>query len=139
MTNFRLENVLTTNHLPVTTKHFATNDDISRWPHLDGIRLPEVGGNNPYELDEELEKREPFAVKTRLGWTVYGPVGGCSDEDVHLNCVSKPGQEMVREQLDRIYNTKLADTLVHSKRGFSIEDRKANQLIQDSARLSNGQ
>ena len=52
---FRLEHVLTTNSLPVTPKHMATNEEIRRWPHFHDICLPETGdkkvtiliGSNP--------------------------------------------------------------------------------------------
>ena len=28
--------------MPVTEAHIPTNDELSKWPHLNGIRLPEV-------------------------------------------------------------------------------------------------
>ena len=40
---FRLEHVLTTNSLPVTSKHMASNEKIRRWPHFHDICLPETG------------------------------------------------------------------------------------------------
>ena len=34
-TEFKLDHVLTTESLPVTPRHMATNEDIRRWPHFD--------------------------------------------------------------------------------------------------------
>ena len=91
---FRLEHVLTTNSLPVTPKHMATNEDIRRWPHFHDICLPEtgdkkvtilIGSDRPDIIDKQLDKREgecgqPCTVKTPLGWTMYGPIGELADD-----------------------------------------------------------
>ena len=91
---FRLEHVLTTNSLPVAPKHMATNEEIRRWPHFHDICLPEtgdkkvtilIGSDRPDISDKQLDKREgecgqPCAVKTPLGWTVYGPISELVDD-----------------------------------------------------------
>ena len=66
----------------------ATNEDISKWPHFDDISLPETGDNkvtiligsdHPDIIDKQFGKREggcrqPSAVKTPFGWTVFGHI-----------------------------------------------------------------
>lgn len=75
--------------LPIGGRHFANNKELRKWPHLDGINLPEIeehrvsiviGSDWPDIIDDNLEIRrrvrgEPSAVNTPLGWTVYGPSG----------------------------------------------------------------
>ena len=79
--NCQLDHVLTTNSLPVTTKHSATKNDVKKWPHLIGVDLPEIdskkvtiliGSDRSNIIDIELDKRmgkngQPFAVKTSFG------------------------------------------------------------------------
>lgn len=81
-TMFELKNVLTADRLSVTTKHFDTEEQISTWPHLNGIHLPQIedkrvklliGMDRPDVIKNDVEKRrsrtgEPYAVKNPLGW-----------------------------------------------------------------------
>ena len=78
--NSQLTNVLTTERLPVTRRHVATNEDLMRWPHLSDVNLPNtghnkvtilIGGNRPHIIDEQVDKREgkhgePTVVRTPL-------------------------------------------------------------------------
>ena len=90
---FVFENLLTTDSLPVTPKHMAENDELHEWQHLRGLVLPKIedkhvtiliGNDHPDIIDSCLDRRvgkkgEPRAVKTSLGWTVYGPMGNADD------------------------------------------------------------
>ncbi|CAB3984661.1 Hypothetical predicted protein [Paramuricea clavata] len=103
-TDFELNNVLTTDRLSVTTKHFATEEQVNKWSHLNGIHLPQIedkrvkiliGMDRPDVIENDIEKRkgrrgEPYAVKTPLGWTVCGPIsdnGGDISEDTFVNFI----------------------------------------------------
>ena len=67
-------------------------------PHLEGIKLPSIRekevrlivGTNAPEVFWVLEERrgnrvEPYAIRTPLGWTLMGPVGGINCRERHLN------------------------------------------------------
>ena len=82
---FQLPPTYTLDTLPVRQKDIATSTDIQGWAHLQGITLPQIdievelmiGGNCPEALCP-LEIRKgaagmPFAFRSQLGWTVYGP------------------------------------------------------------------
>ena len=45
-TKFTLDQVLTTERLPIGEKHFTNNRELRKWPHLDGIYLPQVDERN---------------------------------------------------------------------------------------------
>ena len=91
-TKFTLDQVLTIESLPIGEKHFANNRELRKWPHLDGIHLPEVderevsiriGSDQPDIIDNNSEirrgsKGQPYALNIPLGWTVYGSHGGIS-------------------------------------------------------------
>ena len=147
---FQLDHVLTTNSLPVTPRHVATNEEIRKWSHLDDISLPEtgdkkvtilIGSDRPDIIDKQLDKREgeygqPSAVKTPLGWTVYGPIGNLTDDQVHVS-FTHTQQEILNAQLERMYNKEFGDTNGDLE-GMSIEDRKAREIMDQSATLVNG-
>ena len=79
-----LKNVLTTDSLPVTPRHIATNEELKEWPHLQDVVLPEtrdkrvtilIGSDRPDLIDCYLDRQdgrkgEPCAFKTPLEWTV---------------------------------------------------------------------
>ena len=80
-TKFTLDQVLTTERLPIGEKHFTNNRELRKWPHLDGIYLPQVderkvsiliGSNRPDIIDNNSEIRrrtqgQSYAVNTPLG------------------------------------------------------------------------
>ena len=86
---FTLDWVLTMESLPTGERHFANNRELTKWPHLDGVSLPEIeghrvsillGSDRPDIIDDNSEIRrgargQPYAVNTPLGWTVVWPNG----------------------------------------------------------------
>ena len=78
--------------LPIRPQHLGTMSDINEWPHLQGIDLPRASANEVtmligldcpdavMPLDIVKGKRgEPYAVRTRLGWTLNGPLSKWAD------------------------------------------------------------
>ena len=78
-----IKNAKVVNNLNITTRE----KDLSRWPHLKDLKLPDIddkqatmltGTNVPeVQIHEECRKEksgEPYAVRTVLGWAVFGPV-----------------------------------------------------------------
>ena len=149
---FTLDRVLTTESLPIGAKHFASNKELRKWPHLDGISLPEIeehrvsiliGSDRPDIIDDNLEIRrgargQPYAVNTPLGWTVYGPMGEPDSDGVHVNFVRSDYEEMLSKQLEHLYNAEFGDTLVDVEQSLSFEDRRAMQIMDESVALVNG-
>ena len=86
-TEFKLSHLLTTESLPVTPRHMATNEEVRKWPHFDDISVPETGDTgvtilirsyHPELIDLQLDKREggcgqPSVIRTPFGWTVFKP------------------------------------------------------------------
>ena len=138
-TKFTLDQVLTTECLPIGEKHFANNRELRRCPHLDGIYLSEVdprkvsiliGSDWPDIIDNNSEIRrettgQPYAVNTPLGWTVYGPMGESSGDGVSINFVESDHEEMLCMQLNRLYNTEFRDSLVDVGQSLSVTYQRA--------------
>ena len=90
-----LPSVLSTPALPITCDDIPKQEDVKRWPHLDGIYIPKVEAqvgllienDNPKALEprdiKQSRRKGPFAVITVFGWTINGPLGRESNEGSH--------------------------------------------------------
>ncbi len=86
--------------MPVDRSNIPRQQDLGKWPHLKHVCLPKIdanveillGTNVPSALEPleviRMEDGGPYAVKTMLGWTVNGPLGGCSDSPECQSAVS---------------------------------------------------
>lgn len=151
-TRFTLDQVLTTESLPISERHFASNRELRKWPHLDGVSLPEIeghrvailiGSDRPDIIEGNSEIRkgargQPYAVNTPLGWTVYGPMGELNGDGVHINFVRSDREEMLSKQLELLYNAEFKGTLVDVEESLSCEDQRAKQIMEESVALVNG-
>ena len=63
-----------------------------------------TGSDRPDLIDKQLESRggeqgEPIAVKTPLGWTVHGRMGGSAEDQVNVN-FTRTGQDSLNAQMN---------------------------------------
>ena len=83
-----LQCVYTRPDLGVGLSSFASDEDLRKWEHFNGIDIPNVDagevqliiGNNVPQALMPLEVRsgqpgEPYATRTLFGWAINGPVG----------------------------------------------------------------
>ena len=93
-----MPDIFTQRRMPVNRSNVPRQEDLHKWPHLQHVYLPEIytdvelliGMNVPKAL-EPLEvirsvEEGPYAIKTMLGWTVNGHLGGNVVMD--LMCIS---------------------------------------------------
>ena len=84
-----LDKVLTVKKIPISKKNIVTQADLNVWSHLQDITLPTIDtetcdvqlliGSDVPKVFWNLEERrggrkDPYAVKSVLGWTVIGPL-----------------------------------------------------------------
>jgi len=145
-----IKNVKVVDNLNITA---TKAEDLSRWPHLKDIVIPEVdetqvtmliGANVPEtQVHEECRKGkagEPYAVRTILGWVVLGPVDAVSSlnpQKVNVNFV-KHGRELSDQQMEQFLRLEDIDMNKSSKKGLSIEDQESLNKMKNSVRLVNG-
>ena len=79
-----LHKVFSVKSLPIEPNKALTADEVNAWPHLQGLYLPKfptsigllIGVDNAelFWIVEERrgEPEQPFAVRTRLGWSLLG-------------------------------------------------------------------
>ena len=147
---FVLENVLTTDNLPVTPKHVAENDELHEWQHLGDLVLLKIedkhvtvliGNDRPDIIDSCLDKRvgkkgEPCAVKTSLGWTVYGPMGNAYDGEVSVS-FTRSEYDVLDRKMERMFHAEF-DDIKDLEESMSTEDRIANQIMVETTTLNDG-
>ncbi|XP_064619513.1 uncharacterized protein LOC135482959 [Lineus longissimus] len=124
--------------------------DLSKWSHLKGITIPEVDedqvhlliGTNVPAVQIHLESRigeenEPFAVRTVLGWSVFGPLGGGQRQPkVKVNFLRHNATEIIESQMAQLLE--LDNVGVAKKKGMSIEDRRALTKLEASTKRIDG-
>ncbi|XP_071834278.1 uncharacterized protein [Apostichopus japonicus] len=149
--NIELLNVWSVESLPVTKRSIPTQDQVNKWPHLRDIEFQTmdrekvqllIGSDTPeafWVLEERRGKRkEPYAVRTPLGWTVMGPLAGsCGSPRSFL--VNHVAHERLEEQVKRFWE------LDHGFGGSadervcdSINDQRARKIMEDSVVLKDG-
>ena len=98
-----------------------------------------IGNDRPDLIDKQLDRKEgdqgePVAVRTPLGWTVHGPIGETVKDRVHIN-FTRTGQDSLSVQLERMYYEEFVEADANAEEGMSVEDRKAQELKDQSATL----
>lgn len=124
------------------TGYAATRDEIARWDHLQDIKknlapLKDIelliGQDVPWAL-APLEVRaggvkEPFAVRTRLGWTVSGPISARGHtEDIATFLIEAGGPDSRLEtQVKRFWEIE-GGPLDSAEEKRSVSDRRVVNL-----------
>ena len=140
----RLDKVWTMDHLPVLNRYIPCEEDVKRWPHLRSIDFPKldgkaieilIGNDVPkaqwvFEL-RRGRRKQPYAVRTHLGWTLIGPLGQTSSSVAQVNFVCG-GQEMLSNQFKRLYDAEFSESLSCTKQALSVEDHRALAILESS-------
>ena len=128
--------VYTINYIPVSTEDIPTVRDIDKFPYLSDIDLPRINagielmiGNNVPQAMEPWEVRHsqgggPFAVRTKLGWVINGPVRESSADraQVYRTCTSVSTQQL-HDTFQNMYEQEFPEKNNSVDRGMSNEDR----------------
>ena len=132
----------TVDDIPVSAENMPKGCDISQWSHLQGIEFPEVadkqvslliGADVPeafWVLDQRRGgKRDPYAVKTPLGWTLIGPTRDQKSQHFHVN-FTHCSESSVQEQLVQMWNAEFNDA--PGGVSMSVEDKRALDIMTSS-------
>ena len=143
--------VYTQKTMPVHKGNIPHQNDINQWHHLKNIHLPEldceiellIGSDVPKALEPLQVIRSvgdgPYAVKTMLGWTVNGPLGGKGDyaqeqSEISVNRISVVTLD---EQWEQQFKIDFPEC-VKDDQDPSKEDQNFLDLVSTSAKLVNG-
>jgi hypothetical protein len=131
--------------------------DLSQWSHLADIAVTNVDiddvtiliGANVPDVQIQLESRigkpgEPFAVRTVLGWSIFGPTdrekSPQGQRKVGVNAVNVACSDSDNIDIDQQMRQFLdLDSLgISEKPGTSVEDRRAWSMLEESTRRIDG-
>ena len=140
----RLNQVYTRDSLPIDPRNMVTANETARWAHLKVLPLHHartdevmllIGQDYPDALVPLAtvpgEKGEPYAVKTRLGWTVNGPVAS-SKTQVDQQAFFTWGErfEQLSQKLERFWKLE-SSGLCEDDRVMSVQDKLVTARWED--------
>ena len=144
-------NVTAVDEMPISCT-LPESSDICKWRHLQNIDFPTCSSENKevllligadvpevfWVLDERRgDRKQPFAIKSVLGWTLSGPSGSSSSlpEEVGVGFVLASD---LMDQVKKFWETDFGDSLIESpkSRGDSVEDRRAQTIMDDTVTLT---
>ena len=147
--------VWTVERLNFSEQSIPRDQDVDRWPHLNGIELPVIdnkevrvliGCNVPeafWVLDEKRGcKGEPVGIRSLLGWTIIGPTEKIGEEDsFNVNFLRLERQDddgMLLQQVEKFWKTDFVDSISSSKVSMSVEDERALRILEESTKMVSG-
>ena len=124
-----LPTVFSTAKLPVSKENMASQQDVEKWSHLEGIEIPKIdaevnlliGSDVPQALEpleiKRGQKGEPYATRTALGWVVNGPLGRTGRVPRSASSISADVQ--LNEQFEKFCNMEFNNSTFSNKTSMS--------------------
>ena len=146
-----LGQVYTRDSLPIDPRNMVTTDETAKWSHLKGLPLHHAPADEVILLIGQdyldalvplatvpREKGEPYAVKTRLGWTVNRPVAN-SKMQVEQQAFFTQGEcfEQLNQKLERFWKLE-SSGLYEDDRAMSVQDKLVTARWEDAAIYDDG-
>ena len=146
-----LGQVYTRDSLPIDPHNRVTTNEGARWSHLKGLPLHHapaeevmllIGQDYPDALVPLATvpggKGEPYAIKTRLGWTVNGPVNA-SETRGEQQAFFTQGEryEQLDRQLEKFWKLE-SRGLYDDDRAMSVQDRLVTARWEKAATYRDG-
>jgi len=116
------------------------------WKHLEGVNLPIIEdkeaklliGSNMAHLLVHLEVKqgqpgEPVAVRTALGWTLFGNINSKLNNRICSNKVILRDNDTLHNELEKFWQIDTHGTTCATNledRGFSKEDERAMDILE---------
>ncbi|XP_022102055.1 uncharacterized protein LOC110985381 [Acanthaster planci] len=145
----KLDKVYTRHSLPINDDNIAEPEDITKWPHLRDISIPQVekgkvhlliGQDSPEALlpleVRSGETKAPYATRTRLGWSLNGPLGMSMRPAVTSSYVAV--DDALEQQLQRFWKLDAAESLYDDDKGMSVQDKRAIALWESTVCMKDG-
>ena len=126
-------------NLHLSSSNLVTEAEVQRWPHLKDLPLHHaeiddvtllIGQDSPEALMPITTipggKGEPYAVRTRLGWSVSGPVSSSSKKVFPVSHYISNG-DLLHEKVEQFWKLE-SSGIYEQERGMSTEDRRVLEL-----------
>ena len=83
-------------------------------------------------------KKEPYATKSPLGWTLIGPTSRQKGSPKFKVNFTRPNDDQLMEQVERFWKTEAGGSALDEDFGYSIEDKRAKTIMDKSVTMVNG-
>lgn len=146
-----LRNVWSVKRLPISTQSTAVNADVKKLPYLTDIDIPRIDtkdvmlliGTDSPDAHIPLEVRsgnrdQPYAIRTRLGWAIRGPIQTTSAPDEINVHFQQSSDALLQQQLERMWTTDFDDRTRNETNSMSVEDKRAMEIMESSIVHENG-
>lgn len=148
----QLPEVFTQPAIPVSQENIPTQTDIETWPYLKDVHLSSIraevalliGANVPKAIEPlkviNSQGNGPYAVLTRLGWTINGPLGSAPVDEHGKPRITSNRISVARleELLVQQYNQDFSEVAYNEKQEHSFEDKKFLKVVKDSITMKEG-
>ena len=149
--SLRLGQVYTRSSLPIDPRNMVTMDKTTRWPHLKGLPLHHapadevmllIGQDYPDALVPLATvpggKGEPYAIKTRLGWMVNGPVTASETQiEQQVFFTQREWYEQLDQKLERFRELE-SSGLYEDDRAMPARDKLITARWEETVGYSDG-
>lgn len=151
---YDLPEVYTQKRMPVNTENIIKEEELAKWPYLDGVDVPHIQadvelliGTNPSKWLEPWEVvnshgNGPYAIRTLWGWVINAPLQGSSEEQCESGhptaTVNRISIERLEELLNKQYNHDFNETTSGDKEEMSRDDLKFMEIMKESVKLQDG-
>ena len=148
--------------IPTTMNNAPTQNDLDTWDHLSHIKLPSVNGHNsiphvtlmigsnvpgasmPLEI-ASAGIGDPYAIKTPIGWLVYGLEGKWQDDpEVNVsfcqvaNRIIQSSTANLEQQFRSYINMDFTERLCDQRVTMSVEDKRFMRMMEESVIKADG-
>ncbi|CAH8533540.1 unnamed protein product [Schistosoma margrebowiei] len=143
-----IEGALIVARIPGHKPTKSAMNNLVKWPHLSDVPIDSldseevlllIGCDIPeahWVLDQRLGGRKsPYAVKTLLGWTVFGPALCSEYRKRVVNHTSK--LQTLENEIRKPYDVEFSDVYSNDK-SLSVDDKTAIRIVEGGTRFVNG-
>ena len=150
----QLPRVFALNKFPALMSSVANAVEVAKWDHLKDIDITPMDksgvtmviGQDVPQAIMPLEIRrgrdqEPYAVRTKLGWVLNGPIDEChNDQQALCNFIQAAEHTDVtlENQVEQFWKLDTASVLAGSTPEMSVDDKKVIEIWNSSLMMDNG-
>ena len=148
-----LPEVLTQKTMPVSTLNVPLQEDLDQWSYLKDVKLHDIDAEvelligtdaskvmEPWELINSQDDG-PYAVRTRVGWVINGPLRGGSSRsksDCPAVTANRISVEHLQDMLVKQYNHDFNERSSEEQIEMSREDIKFMNVMSNTTVLTGG-
>ena len=134
--------------IPIEYDDVMTTDQVLKWEHLEDLKLDEVGdvdlmiGGNvpaalgPIEIRASPHPGDPYAVRTRLGWTVGGLIELPGRRDMKVNRI-RCNMSQIKSLVEKAFESGFEDEN-DDERSLSVDDERWVDIVEKGCRKYDG-